>query len=187
MKDADWCRQIEGEIIDLKKRLNKLENKSSCSNDKKIVELDIELPEADIGGLHFNTQKVHSVFELKDDGNYYSRDILFNSARDTDKGTGRDLLSEYLNSEDVKKAFALAVVNAGIEVKKKISVFLPKENQGVKKYNGVDWWYWLKPRSSGSSSSFARVTHYGSSYYNYYASAVGGCAPAFCVGDNQHE
>jgi len=186
MKDADWCRQIEGEITDLKKRLNKLENKSSCSNDKKIVELDIELPEADIGGLHFNTQKVHSVFELKEDGNYYSRDILFNSARDTDKGTGRDLLSEYLNSEDVKKAFALAVANAGIEVKKKISVFLPKENQGVKKYNGVDWWYWLKPRSSGSSSHFCYVNLYGYSSYGN-ASSVGGCAPAFCVGDNQHE
>jgi len=185
MKDAQWCKVIEEKIVNLEKRLNKLENKSSCSNDKKIIETDIELPEAEIGGLHFNYQKVHAVFELKEDGNYYSRDILFNSARDTDNGTGRDLLSEYLNSEDVKMAFALALANAGIETEKKIRIFLPKENQGVKKYNGVDWWYWLKPRSSGSSSSFTFVGAIGGSYY-YTADAVGGCAPAFCVAE-RHE
>jgi len=186
MKDADWCKQIEGEIIDLKKRLNKLEGNSSCSNDKKTIETDIIWPQADIGGLHFNAQKTHAVFELKEDGKYYSRDILFNSARDTDKGTGRDLLSEYLNSEDVKNAFETALRNAGIDTDKKIHVFLPKTNQGVKKYNGVDWWYWLKPRSSGSSSSFTVVSSVGGSY-GTGAGAVGGCAPAFCVGDNRHE
>jgi N-acetylglucosamine kinase-like BadF-type ATPase len=43
----------------------------------------------DISGLHFDAVVTHAVFELKEDGNYYSRDILFNSARDTDNGIDR--------------------------------------------------------------------------------------------------
>jgi len=178
MKDAQWCKGIEDEISDLKRRLNKLEGNSSCSNGISF-ETDIEWPEADIGGLHFNAQKTHAVFEFKD-GKYYSRDILFNSARDTDKGTGRDLLSEYLESEAVKKAFATAIADHGISTDN-IHVFLPKTNQGEKKYNGVSWWYWLKPRSSGSSSNFTYVIYIGYSNNANNASSVGGCAPAFCV------
>jgi len=186
MKDKEWCKTIEAEITDLKNRVSKLEgnlanepeNSSSCS-EQKTLEGDIEWPEADIGGLHFNAVKTHAVFE-KIDGIYYSRDILFHSARDTDEGTGRDLLSDYLASDAVRLA-----IKKAFNISENVYVYLPKTNQGVKKYNGVSWWYWLKPRSSGSSAGFTYVHDYGIST-DYSASAVGGCAPAFCVGGNRH-
>jgi len=191
MKDKEWRKEIEDEIIDLRNRVDKMEGilanrpeaSSSCS-EQNTIEADIECPEADIGGLRFNAVKTHAVFEKKG-GIYYSRDILFNSARDTDNGTGRDLLSEYLDSEDVKKAFVAALDVAGINTDGKISIFIPKENQGIKRYNGVNWRYWLKPRSSGSSAVFAYVHANGLSYYTA-ASGVDGCAPAFCVSE-KHE
>ena len=171
---------LEGEIAFLKKNLGR----GSEGPVQKIIELDIEWPEADIGGLHFNAQKTHGVFDLKEDGNYYSRDILIHSARDTDEGTGRDLLTEYLDSEAVRKAFLAAIENYTAYTDS-IRVFIPEENQGVKKYNGVSWWYWLKYRHSGSAAYFAGVNHDGYASSSH-ASAVGGCAPAFCVGDNRH-
>jgi hypothetical protein len=177
-----WCEAIEAEINGLKERVKKLEGDSGCqrrSRDPETIELNIEWPEADIGGLHFNMQKTHGVFELKDDGNYYSRDILFHSARDTDEGTGRDLLSEYLDSEAVKQVFCSALYRRFVQVNS-IRVFIPEISQGIKKYNGVSWWYWLCPRSSGSAAYFCSV-YYNGSAVNNVASAVGGCAPAFCV------
>ncbi|MDR2743039.1 MAG: DUF6273 domain-containing protein, partial [Treponema sp.] len=69
-----------------------------------------------------------------------------------------------------------------------VQVFLPEENQGIKKYNGVSWWYWLRPHSSGSAANFC--SSYTDGYANYTnASSVGGCAPAFCVAerDGQNE
>jgi len=117
---------------------------------------------------------------LKEDGNYYSDSILFNSARDTDEGTGRDLLSEYLDTDAVKQAVINALKEDGMEVEI-ISVFLPEENRGVKKYNGVTHWYWLKPRCSGSSANFTVVSSRGVGNISG-AGSVGGCAPAFCVG-----
>jgi hypothetical protein len=185
MKDKEWCRQIEAEIADLKNRVAKLDGGSVQNGpNQKIIELDIEWPEADIGGLHFNAQKTHGIFELNEDGNYYSRDILIHSARDTDEGTQRDLLSEYLDSEAVRKAFLMAIENYTAHTDT-IKVFLPKENQGVKKFNGVSWWYWLRPRSSGSAAHFCNVSGHGHAG-SYSASAVGGCAPAFRAGDNRH-
>jgi hypothetical protein len=154
---------IEKEIEDIKKRLALLEKEHGVSNAPPVLEMDLVLPEADIDGLHFNAQKTRSVFELKEDGNYYSRDILIHSARDTDDGTGRDLLSEYLESEEVREAFysALTDFHMGIfssnEIHDSLKVFLPEENQGIKKYNGVSWWYWLRPRSSASAAVFANV------------------------------
>jgi hypothetical protein len=62
-----------------------------------------------------------------------------------------------------------------------IEISLPGENEGIKKYNGVDWWYWLSDKSSGSAAHFCLVSYYGFTHYNF-ASAVGGCAPAFRVG-----
>ena len=172
--------EMEVELNQLKERVTKLEkagNNCSCnSNYPNEIELEIELPEADISGLHFNKQTVRGVFERDDEGNYYSRDILFHSARDTDDGTGRDLLSDYLKSDAVREAFEDAFDG---KVK---SVFLPKEKRGdgIKKYNGVTSWYWLKPRSAGSAAYFAYV--YGNGLVLYTsASSVGGCAPAFCV------
>jgi hypothetical protein len=177
-----WRKEIENEITGLKERVKKLEDDSGSqrrNQGQKTIELDIEWPEADIGDLHFNMQKTHGVFELKEDGNYYSRDILFHSARDTDEGTGRDLLSEYLDSEAVKRAFCSALYKRFVQVNT-IRVFLPEGNQGIKKYNGVSWWYWLHPRSSGSAAAFCYVHYYGHASYGY-VSGVGGCAPAFRV------
>jgi hypothetical protein len=187
MKDREWCKRIEDEINGLKERIKKLEGGPiQNGSNQKIIELDIEWPEADIGGLHFNAQKTHGVFELKEDGNYYSRDILIHSARDTDDGTGCDLLTEYLDSEAVREAFYSALIDFSMgtfssnEVHDRLKVFLPEESQGIKKYNGVSWWYWLRPRSSDFAAYFCRVGYLGIANYND-ASAVGGCAPAFCV------
>jgi hypothetical protein len=186
MKDREWCKKIEDEIIGLKNRVDKMEGKVSCSDLPKAISTDIEWPEADIGGLHFNEQKTHAVFELKEDGNYYSRDILFVSARDTDDRTGRDILTEYLDSEAVKEAFQDALETV-IPNANDIRVFLPKENQGVKKFNGVTWGYWLLPRSSSSAAHFDYINFNGSSHnHTGGASSALGCAPAFCVGGNRH-
>jgi hypothetical protein len=191
MKDREWCKRIEGEITSLNERLNKLEGDSGCQNQSrdrnhKIIKLSIEWPEADIGGLHFNMQKTSGVFELKEDGNYYSRDILSVSARDTDEGTGRDLLSEYLDSEAVREAFysALTDFDMGVfssnEVHDSLKVFLPEKNQGVKKYNGVTWLYWLRPRYPGSTTGFCNV-HSSGAANHYHADDVYGFAPVFRV------
>ena len=181
MKDRDWCAKVEAEITSLKERLGKIEGQrpANCIGKKEVIEADIVWPEMDIDGLHFDAVATHAVFELKEDGKYYSRDILFNSARDTDEGTGRDLLSEYLNSEAVKKTLTEILKSVGL-LAAVTDVFLPEDNQGVKKYNGVRWWYWLKPRAAYSSAHFAGITSSGHAGINS-ASAVGGCAPAFCV------
>jgi hypothetical protein len=207
-------RDMQGQINKLRERIGKIEKversfqtncmiqieSSLAMLEKKIVglggqehletiDLSLTLPEADIDGLRFNEQKVHGVFELKEDGKYYSRDILIHSARDTDEGTSRDLLSEYLESINVKQAFYQAFCNKytaeplfkmGLKRVPDINVSLPEANQGVKKYNGVRWWYWLRPRSSGSAASFSSVGDSGGAG-NPSASSVGGCAPAFCV------
>jgi len=181
--ENDQLEKLEAEIKSLKERVGKLEGipDGACSLHEKEIELDITWPEADIGGLHFNAQTTRSVFERMEDGNYYSKDILIHSARDTDEGTGNDTLSDYLDSEDVLDAFQEALENAvdcesGLKVER---VFLPKENQGVKKYNGVSWWYWLLPRSASSAASFCNCSSTGDS--SRTASSVGGVAPGFCV------
>jgi hypothetical protein len=145
MKDKEWCRKIEDEINSLKEHVRKPEDGSPghrCRNrNQETIELEINWPEADIGGLHFNAQKTRSVFELKEDGNYYSRDILIHSARDTDEGTGRDLLSEYLDSIDVKQAFYQAFCDKytaeplfGMGLKRVTDrrVFIPETNPSTK-------------------------------------------------------
>ena len=167
------------ELNELKKRIEKLEGTQRCSPNPKEIELEIELPEAEIGGLRFNKQTVKSIFELEDDI-YYSRDILFLSARNTDDDTDGDLLSEYLASDEVTQAFIWAADEAGLEFINSMSVYLPeaKCGDGIKKYNGVSWWYWLKP--SASSSNFC-IVYYAGSSINNNATSVGGVAPAFCV------
>jgi hypothetical protein len=177
--DKDNAKRLEA----LERCVDALEKASTQTDnqDRNTVDIDVTLPEADIDGLHFNKQEVRAVFEKQEDGNYYSRDILFNSARDTDEGTGRDLLSEYLDSEAVREAFRSAL---GEEVR----FFLPEENQGAKNYNGVSWWYWLRPRSSGSAANFC-ISGANGLAYSYLASGVGGCAPVFRVveRDGQNE
>jgi hypothetical protein len=182
MKDREWRKRIEDEITGLKDRVRKLEGGSVQDGpNQKIIELDIEWPEAGIGGLHFNRQKTHGFFDLKEDGVYYSRDILFLSARDTDDGTGRDLLSEYLDSEAVRDAFLAAIENYTAYTDT-IEVFLLKENQGMKRYNGVDCWYWLRPCSTDSVGAFCSSSYYATDGH-IRSSAVGGVAPAFRVAE----
>jgi hypothetical protein len=157
----------------LKQRVSLVEQKLGLNGKAtpEVIETDIVLPEADIDGLHFNKTEVHAVFEQDEDGACHSRDILFLSARDTDEGTGRDLLSKYLDSEAVREAFRRAL-------RRDVKVFLPEKNMGVKKYNGVPCWYWLRPRYS--APHFCGVNFNGFANLNA-ASAVGGCAPAFRV------
>ena len=109
--------RIEEELINLK---NLVVNYPK----QKIIEIDIEWPEADINGLHFNAQKTHSVFDLKNGGDYYSRDIFIVSAGDTYDGPWRDLISEYLDNvavmEALKKTLKVAIPNA-----RNIRFFIP--------------------------------------------------------------
>jgi hypothetical protein len=94
----DNAKRIEAR----EKRVSDLERAFFAQTDRpdgNIIGVDLTLPEDGIDGLHFNETKVHAVFEKKD-GAYYSRNILFLSAGDTAEGTGRDLLSEYLNKHE---------------------------------------------------------------------------------------
>jgi hypothetical protein len=145
------------------------------------VEIDLTLPEADIGGLRFNETKVHAAFEKKKiDGWYYSRDILFLSARNAEDDNSRDILTEYLNrpgDNGLKEQLA-----GHFDVHPQdIEISLPNGNAGIKRYNGVDWWYWLTDPSDASADRFCNVAT-GGFTTSYIASAVGGCAPAFRVG-----
>ncbi|MDR0556309.1 MAG: hypothetical protein LBG43_00335 [Treponema sp.] len=174
--DKDTVKRIES----LEQRVGALEKASTKTEkpDRNIVELDLTLPEADIDGLHFNRQEVRAVFEKQDDGWYHSRDSLFLSARNTVDDNSRDILTEYLCDSGIRTQIAdrLGIQPADIIVS------LPEKNQGVKKYNGVDCWYWLRPPYAGSAAYFAYVASYGYAN-NTNASAVGGCAPAFRVAE----
>jgi hypothetical protein len=154
----------------------------------KELHLNLVLPSANIEGLGFDhIEKNYAVFDLEDDGLYHSHDIIFLSARNITGSTSKDLLTTYLETDLVKEAFYDAVVNSGefnpetpnqcfhIE-----NLSLPKENDGVKNFNGVRFWYWLKDPWNVSSSYFAYVYGDGDSNIDN-ASAVGGCAPAFRV------
>jgi hypothetical protein len=147
------------------------------------IEGDIILPVADIDGLRFDETTVHAVFERQGDDSYQSRDILFLSARNVIDDTGRDILSEYLASERVKEVFRPLLVHIPGAEDTEVEVYLPQENKGVKKYHGVDWWYWLADKAS--AARFASVYNYGDANGNN-ASAVGGCAPAFCVAPGRY-
>jgi hypothetical protein len=65
-----------------------------------------------------------------------------------------------------------------------VKVHLPIYQKGsvyrVKRRNGARDWWWLSTISSLSSAWFAAV-HYYCGAHDGNASAVGGCAPAFCV------
>jgi hypothetical protein len=138
------------------------------------------LPEDDIDGLHFNETKVHAVFEKDSDGWYHSRDILFLSARNTEDDNSRDILTEYLNcpgDNGLKEQLA-----GHFDVHPQdIEISLPKENKGIKQYNGVNHWYWLTDKYSGSAAHFC-FSYTAGGAYGILASVVGGCAPAFRVG-----
>jgi hypothetical protein len=172
----DYTERLEA----LERRVDALEKApaSTGTPGRNIVEIDLTLPEADIGGLHFNEQKVHAVFERHDDDWFYSRDILFLSARNAEDDNSRDILTEYLNNDRIKQQIGDLFDLPPLEV----AVTLPRENQGIKKYHGVDCWYWL----AGSYSSYAAyfcVVH-GIGYAGHHnASTVDGCSPAFRVAE----
>jgi hypothetical protein len=140
-----------------------------------IIDIFWELPKSGIGGLHFNKQEVQAVFELKDDGFYHSREVLFLSARNTAKDTSRDLLLEYLNSPAVISSF-----RGAIQETREIMFALPNENEGIKRYNGVPCWYWL----SGIRARYAgyyQVVDMKGNYNHGVANVVCGCALMFTI------
>jgi hypothetical protein len=169
------------QIEELERRTAALEKAVMGKETREVLKLDLTLPEADIEGLHFYEQKVHAVFEKRTDGWYHSRDILFMSARNSKDDNSRDILTEYLNrhegSDSIKAQIAPAMKAASAI---HVEIALPEENEGVKKYNGADCWYWLEGKPAASSAYFARIGHSGNAASGA-ASAVGGCAPVFRI------
>jgi hypothetical protein len=176
----DKAKRIET----LERRVDALEKAlAQAVNRESVVETRLILPEADIGGLHFNRQDVRAVFEKRDDGWHCSRDILFLSARNVEGGDSRDILTEYLNmtpAEDARQGLRAQIAEMMGVSSLDVEIFLPQKLDGVKKYHGVNWWHWLADPSAGSADYFCSVSHYGIAG-NSYASAVGGCAPVFRV------
>jgi hypothetical protein len=181
---------MEKEVLDrLKKideRLSILEHNAGLNGEgfnHPPIEMSLTWPEADIGGLHFNVQKVRAVFEKGEDGWYYSRDVLFLAARNVKEDNIRDILTEYLESEEVKDYFISALSSAGIGgyARDDLEISLPVENEGIKKYNGVACWYWLEDRYPDCLASFRSVNHYGHGTCGSGEESVGGCAPRFRV------
>jgi hypothetical protein len=86
------------------------------------------------------------------------------------------LLSEY----EIWGAPVWAEVGYGGGFQAQYPIF--RENLGykLKRYNGARQWYWTASPYTGSAAAFVYVHYGGSSGYGL-ASAVGGCAPAFCV------
>jgi hypothetical protein len=159
----------------LDERVAALEEKAGISvKPPGVIELGLALPEAEIGGLRFNKTEARAVFKRQEDGWYHSRGILFMSARNTRDDNSRDILTEYLQSGPVHKAFLAALGEEGMN----IEISLPKENEGIKQYNGVDCWYWLEGKPAASSAYFAAIDYAGDTG-DTVASGVGGCAPMF--------
>jgi hypothetical protein len=138
------------------------------------LEMELVLPKADIDRLRFNRQEVQAYFEKGDDDWYYSKDILFLSARNVKDDNRREILLEYLNTIEIRERL-VGVFGVPPE---DVEVSLPQEEWGVKKYNGVACRYWLV--DSVSDAFFCSVGSVG--YTNPgNASWVVGCAPAFRV------
>jgi hypothetical protein len=132
-----------------------------------------ELPKSEIAALHFNKQEIQATFELKSDGFFHSKNILFLSARNSEKDTSRDILLEYLNTPAVITSFQTA-----IQETRKIVFALPNENEEIKCYNGVPCWYWLsdiRARYAG----YYQVVDMNGNYNHGVANVVCGCAPMF--------
>jgi hypothetical protein len=174
----------ESRLEAIEKRLSRLERGAGTDGgagaEETVVEMNLVLPEACIDGLRFNKTEVRAVFKKKEDGCYHSKDILFLSARNTEDDNSRDILTEYLNlpgdnglKEQIAGRFDVHPQD--------IEISLPKENEGVKRYNGARQWYWTASLSSGSAAYFCSVYGNGHTSDNI-ASAVGGCAIVFSVG-----
>jgi hypothetical protein len=177
-------RGILERLEEIERRLWLLEEEDGLSSGpemrREFIKVYLVLPEAEIGGLRFDRKEVKAVFVLKDDGWYHSQDILFVSARNAGDYDSRDILFKYLNSEAVKGAFLRAVNGAsrgglGAEA---VELSLPVEETGVKKYNGVSYWYWLQ--DSCGVGAYKNADGNGVPGWNA-ARDVGGCAPKFRI------
>jgi hypothetical protein len=71
-------------------------------------------------------------------------------------------------------------LNWGDGLKLHIPLYQKSFAYRIKRYNGSRDWYWENTLYAGSAAYFCNVYGDGNAGYNY-ASAVGGCAPAFCV------
>jgi hypothetical protein len=172
-------------LAGLDQRLSILERRSGLAGEPghRIIEMDLELPKADIGGLRFNKTRVHAVFEKQDDGWFHSRDILFMSARSTVDECSRDLLAEYLNSDDFRNSIWKQTQDALIEkdvTPDDFAVGLPRKSGGIKRYNGAVCGYWLGTPFSDNKNAFHAANSDGARTYSY-ASSVCGVAPMFYV------
>jgi hypothetical protein len=181
--NQDNARRLEA----LEKRVEALEKRSTQTDHSGSdrIEITLTLPEADIGGLHFNKQEVHAVFEKQENDWWQSKGILFQSARNVEDDNSRDILTEYLNSYDFTNSIRQQLpeeIFGEVMTPDKIEVSLPRENQGIKQYHGVDDWYWLANASSSSAAYFCIVTNYGYATITV-ASTVLGCSPAFRVAE----
>jgi hypothetical protein len=165
-------------------RIAKMEGGINALTEPKILEFEIGWPEAEIGGLRFNRQATKSVFEYGEDGSFYSRDILFVSARNTEDDASRDLLSKYLGSKAVRTAFieGLKEYPYYSDKKDRVKIFLPKTNRGRKTYNGGDCGYWLKLRADDMVFRYVNAIGHTSAGP---ACCAGGCAPAFRIGPKE--
>jgi hypothetical protein len=181
----EWCKGIEKQLSAIKQDICRLDTKEGGSEytPGKIIELDLTLPEGDFEGLHFNKTEVHGVFELKDDGWYHSRDILFLSARNASDDNITDALTTYLcsyNYEDGVKSIKEQIAHSLGCFHGDIEISLPKESEGVKKYNGVNSPYWQEAKLFGSTGFFSAVYFNGSASGNN-AGSLCGCAPMFRI------
>jgi hypothetical protein len=87
----------------------------------------------------------------------------------------------FLHSEnDVFGANAWGRAGYGDGQKLHLPLYQDSYAYRIKRYNGSRHWWWLNTPYAGSAAYFANVYLNGHAYINY-ASAVGGCAPAFCV------
>jgi hypothetical protein len=176
--------RIERRLANIEKRLSLLEGCGLNEEDYATIKMDLILPEADIDGLHFNKTVVSAVFERQDNGWYHSRDILFLSARNVKDDNSYDTLTKYLNSYDFLTCIRRQLpeeIFGEVMTPDKIEVSLPKKNKGVKKYNGVEYWYWLNdPVSPNFFSRF--YPGYFSNHLRYSSAfTLGGVAILFRV------
>jgi hypothetical protein len=182
---------VEKKINKLKEQVKILEEKIRIAEKELvgIIELDLVLPEDDIDGLHFNKTEVHAVFELKDDGWYYSKDILFLSARNSKENNSKDILTKYIKDIDrldcVVTIYEQIAKRMGVELYE-LEVSLPRDNQGIKKYNGVDYGYWLFDNNNHSEMNFNCVFSQGL-VGKSGADSVGGCVLAFHLLEYENE
>ncbi|GMO64868.1 MAG: hypothetical protein Ta2A_12760 [Treponemataceae bacterium] len=122
---------------------------SSTAKDTNLLELTLTAPEADINGLHFTETKVKAVFEQKDDGCYYSRDVLFFSPHRTENGETDDVVTEYLETIEFRTAIFDALPQALKPAAAScIKAFIPEYEDGrngyeIKCYTGDECWYLL--------------------------------------------